>query len=97
MIYILESLLKKLSILKLFEMPFTLEGSLHVPNKKAVLIEDVSLEIPFPKCVKTATLSVNVGAVLYDEATKAALPAREYPSRFRKRFELRSRGGANHA
>lgn len=37
-----------------------------------VPIEDVALEIPFPKCVKTATLSATVGAVLYDEATKIA-------------------------
>ena len=35
-------------------------------------IEDVALEIPFPKCVKTATLQATVGSVLYDEATKIA-------------------------
>ncbi|KAJ1444817.1 Mu homology domain-containing protein [Pelagophyceae sp. CCMP2097] len=48
-------------------------SSLVVPNKGAPLvIEDVALEIPFPKCVKTATLSCNVGTVLYDESTKIA-------------------------
>lgn len=48
-------------------------SSLCVPNAKAALvIEDVSLSIPFPKCVKTATLSATVGTVLYDEATKIA-------------------------
>mmetsp|Transcript_32509 Transcript_32509/g.103661 ORF Transcript_32509/g.103661 Transcript_32509/m.103661 type:complete len:460 (-) Transcript_32509:297-1676(-) len=35
-------------------------------------VEDVFIEIPFPKCVKTATLSATIGAVLYDEATKVA-------------------------
>ena len=48
-------------------------SSLCVPNRKvALVIEDVSLAIPFPKCVKTATLSATVGTVLYDEATKIA-------------------------
>ena len=48
-------------------------SSLVTPNRKApMLIEDVALSIPFPKCVKTATLSATVGTVLYDEATKVA-------------------------
>jgi len=48
-------------------------SSLIIPNRQAaLLIEDVVLSIPFPKCVKTATLSATVGSVLYDEATKVA-------------------------
>mmetsp|Transcript_8507 Transcript_8507/g.34989 ORF Transcript_8507/g.34989 Transcript_8507/m.34989 type:complete len:455 (+) Transcript_8507:111-1475(+) len=48
-------------------------SSLVLPGgTKQFQIEDVALEIPFPKCVKTATLAANVGAVLYDEATKVA-------------------------
>lgn len=35
-------------------------------------VEDVSITIPFPKIVKTANLTVNVGKVLYDEAGKVA-------------------------
>jgi len=35
-------------------------------------IEDVSVIIPFPKMVKTANLTVNIGHVLYDEAGKVA-------------------------
>ena len=39
-------------------------SSLVTPNRKApMLIEDVALSIPFPKCVKTATLSATVGTV----------------------------------
>lgn len=41
-------------------------------RKTNVAIEDVSLTIPFPKIVKTANLKVNVGQVLYDEASKVA-------------------------
>jgi AP-3 complex subunit mu len=41
-------------------------------KKGGVSIEDVSIAIPFPKNVKTATLKVNVGQVLYDEASKVA-------------------------
>ncbi len=37
-----------------------------------VTIEDVALTIPFPKIVKTANLTVNVGYVVYDEASKVA-------------------------
>ena len=41
-------------------------------RKGSVAIEDVSVAIPFPKNVKTANLKVNVGQVLYDEASKVA-------------------------
>jgi len=41
-------------------------------RKSSVSIEDVSVIIPFPKIVKTANLKVNMGKVLYDEATKVA-------------------------
>jgi AP-3 complex subunit mu len=48
-------------------------SSLVIPNRKgSLLIEDVTLSILFPKCVKTATLSATIGTVLYDEATKVA-------------------------
>ncbi len=46
---------------------FNMEG-----KKGSVVIEDVSVTIPFGKFVKTATLNVNVGQVLYDEASKVA-------------------------
>ena len=47
--------------------------SLVMPGRKGpVSVEEVVLEIPFPKCVKTTTLSANGGSVLYDEATKVA-------------------------
>lgn len=47
--------------------------SLITPGRKGpVQVEDVALEIPFPKCVKTTTLTASVGTVLYDEATKVA-------------------------
>lgn len=38
----------------------------------SVEIENVTVTIPFHKCVKTANLSVNMGQVLYDEAGKVA-------------------------
>merc|ERR1712216_1012137 len=41
-------------------------------RKTSLVIEDVSLLIPFPNCVKTATLSTTLGTVLYDEAKKIA-------------------------
>lgn len=41
-------------------------------KKGPIVIEDVSITIPFPKVVRTANLTVNVGHVLYDEATKVA-------------------------
>eukprot|EP01083_Nonionella_stella_P037761 102919_1 len=41
-------------------------------KKGTVAIEDVSLTIPFAKIVKTANLSVNMGYVIYDEASKVA-------------------------
>ncbi|KAJ8605631.1 hypothetical protein CTAYLR_000109 [Chrysophaeum taylorii] len=47
-------------------------SSLVVPAKTQPQIEDVALDIPFPRCVKTATLSATVGNVLYDEASKVA-------------------------
>uniref|UniRef100_A0A7S2SCM0 MHD domain-containing protein n=2 Tax=Rhizochromulina marina TaxID=1034831 RepID=A0A7S2SCM0_9STRA len=48
-------------------------GSLIVPAKKgSLVVEEVCLTIPFPKVVKTTNLSVNYGAILYDEATKVA-------------------------
>lgn len=49
-------------------------SSLCVPGggKGQPLIEEVGLEIPFPRCVKTATLTATVGTVLYDEASKVA-------------------------
>jgi len=37
-----------------------------------MLIEDVVVTIPFPQVVRTATLTVNAGTCLYDEATKVA-------------------------
>ena len=41
-------------------------------KKGTVAIEDVALTIPFPKIVKTANLTVNMGFVVYDEASKVA-------------------------
>jgi AP-3 complex subunit mu len=41
-------------------------------KKGSSVIEDVTLTIPFPKIVKTANLSVTVGYVVYDEASKVA-------------------------
>jgi len=41
-------------------------------RKSGVMIEEVSVTIPFPKIVKTANLKVNFGQVLYDEASKIA-------------------------
>lgn len=52
------------SISTLFNMSTTKKGS--------ATVEDVALTIPFPKIVKTANLSVTVGYVLYDEASKVA-------------------------
>ena len=48
-------------------------SSVVTPSKsKTVTVEDVVLTVPFPKAIKTATLTANVGAVAYDEATKVA-------------------------
>mmetsp|Transcript_20248 Transcript_20248/g.24948 ORF Transcript_20248/g.24948 Transcript_20248/m.24948 type:complete len:498 (-) Transcript_20248:27-1520(-) len=52
------------TISTLFNMASTKKGS--------VIIEDVAVTIPFPKIVKTANLNVNMGYVLYDEASKVA-------------------------
>uniref|UniRef100_A0A7S1Z3J2 MHD domain-containing protein n=1 Tax=Trieres chinensis TaxID=1514140 RepID=A0A7S1Z3J2_TRICV len=41
-------------------------------RKGPLIIEDVSVVIPFPRIVRTANLSVNVGTVIYDEAGKVA-------------------------
>jgi len=41
-------------------------------KKGSLLIEEVSCTISFPKIVKTANLTVNMGNVLYDEAAKVA-------------------------
>jgi hypothetical protein len=41
-------------------------------RKGSVVIEDVSLVIPFPKTVQNAHLTVTVGSILYDEAAKIA-------------------------
>lgn len=41
-------------------------------KKGTASIEDVSLIIPFPKIVKTANLTVTLGYVVYDEASKVA-------------------------
>mmetsp|Transcript_4834 Transcript_4834/g.14340 ORF Transcript_4834/g.14340 Transcript_4834/m.14340 type:complete len:430 (+) Transcript_4834:1032-2321(+) len=48
-------------------------SSLVAPKSKtALLVENVSLLISFPRCVKTANLSTTLGSVLYDEAAKTA-------------------------
>ena len=49
-------------------------SSLHYTTAKkgSMVMEEVSVLIPFPKVVKTTNLSVNVGSVLYDEASKVA-------------------------
>ncbi len=41
-------------------------------RKGTVTIEDVTIVIPFAKIVKTANLKVNIGQVIYDEASKVA-------------------------
>ncbi len=52
---------------------FKQASSLALAHRKtSLVIEDVSLLIPFPNCVKTATLSTTLGTVLYDEAKKIA-------------------------
>ena len=51
----------------------SISSLIHSSNKgMSVTIEDVSITIPFPKVVKTANLSVNIGQVIYDEAGKVA-------------------------
>lgn len=45
---------------------------ISTPKKGPILIEDVSITIPFPSLVRTANLTANVGHVLYDESTKVA-------------------------
>ena len=49
-------------------------SSLHYTTAKkgSMMMEDVTILIPFPKIVKTTNLTVNVGSVLYDEASKVA-------------------------
>jgi AP-3 complex subunit mu len=49
-------------------------SSLHYTTAKkgSMMMEDVTVRIPFPRIVKTANLSVNVGSVLYDESSKVA-------------------------
>lgn len=48
-------------------------SSIILSSKKGpLIIEDVSVTIPFPKIVRTANLSANVGNILYDEAAKVA-------------------------
>jgi AP-3 complex subunit mu len=48
------------------------QSSLLFPGQKkqVLVVEDVSLSIPFSKNVRTANLNVSVGTVLFDEATK---------------------------
>jgi len=49
------------------------QHSLIFPRKKSSFtLEDVVVSIPFPKTVKTASLSVTHGSCLYDESTKIA-------------------------
>ena len=62
------------NFLPMLTKPQEVVGSFIVmPGRKGpVSVEEVVLEIPFPKCVKTTTLSANGGSVLYDEATKVA-------------------------
>ena len=46
-------------------------SSLVFPGKKGpMVLEDVTVTIPFPMVVRTANLTANMGTVLYDEATK---------------------------
>jgi Adaptor complexes medium subunit family len=48
-------------------------SSLRFPGRKpGTAIEDVVLTVPFPRAVRTANLSVTVGTVLFDEASKVA-------------------------
>jgi AP-3 complex subunit mu len=48
-------------------------SSLRFPGRRpGTAIEDVVLTVPFPRAVRTANLSVTVGTVLFDEATKVA-------------------------
>lgn len=48
-------------------------SSIVTPNKsKSVTVEDVVVTVPFPKAIKTATLTANVGTVAYDESSKVA-------------------------
>lgn len=50
-----------------------LTNSLIFPGKKPPLVvEDVIVEIPFTRAVRTANLRVTVGTVLFDESTKVA-------------------------
>jgi len=61
------------SISTLFNMASTSSSTTSTARKGGnVTIEDVALTIPFPKVVKTANLTVNVGYVVYDEASKVA-------------------------
>jgi AP-3 complex subunit mu len=50
------------------------QSSLIFPGQKkqALIIEEVMLVIPFSKNVRTTNLSVSIGTVLFDEATKVA-------------------------
>ena len=41
-------------------------------RKGPLIVEDVTVIIPFPKFVRTANLNVTIGRVMYDEAGKIA-------------------------
>jgi len=45
---------------------------LSASRRGPMVVEDVAVTIPFPKLVRTTTLNVNMGQVIYDEATKVA-------------------------
>lgn len=47
-------------------------SALITSRRGPLLIEDVTIVIPFPKFVKTANLNVTIGQVIYDEAGKIA-------------------------
>lgn len=47
-------------------------SALITSRRGPLLIEDVTIVIPFPKFVKTANLNVTMGQVIYDEAGKIA-------------------------
>jgi AP-3 complex subunit mu len=45
---------------------------LSASRRGPLVVEDVAVTIPFPKLVRTTNLEVNMGNVIYDEATKVA-------------------------
>lgn len=45
---------------------------LSATRRGPMVVEDVAVTIPFPKMVRTTSLDVNMGSVIYDEATKVA-------------------------